>query len=297
MNIMVYINKEGKFNENTWLIDGNLFGGKGNLSIYVIENDDIRLMVDTSEKAMAPIIIEKLKKFNIYPIHKIFLTHSHFDHVDGVHELQKLMKPTNIEVLASENAIENLKNPNNMNEVFATKMEPIKDVIPLKDNEIINLNGLKLKVLNFFGHSMDSIALFDKKNRNIFTGDAIIDKSSIYYFQPTFMPPDFHEAELLKTFQRLRNMKDELDSISLAHYGVWTEEDFEQIIHNMEELHVATKDSIIKWYKENPSFNYIAFKFHEKFIPKSKIIKLGYIGVLERQMEWLVEGLKRSGFI
>lgn len=294
---MVFINKEGKFNENTWLIDGNLFGGKGNLSIYIIENDDIRMMIDTSEKAMASVIIEKLRKFKIYPIHKILLTHSHFDHIDGVQELQKLMKATKIEVLASENAIDNIKNPIKMNEVFTSKMEPIEGVIPLKDNEIIDLNGLELKVLNFFGHTMDSIALFDKKNKNIFTGDAIIDKSSIYYFQPTFIPPDFHEEELLETFQRLRNLKDELSSISLAHYGVWTDEDFEKIINSMEELHFATKNSIINWYKENPSFNYLALKFHETFIPKSKIIKYGYIGFLERQMEWLVEGLKRSGFI
>ncbi|MFX0006727.1 MAG: MBL fold metallo-hydrolase [Promethearchaeota archaeon] len=294
---MVYINKEGKINENTWLIDGFLFGGKGNLSIYIIENNGTRMMIDASEKAAIPKIIEKLKEFKIHPIHKIFLTHSHFDHIDGVHEFQKLIKDTDIEVLASENAIENLRNPNNINEVFGAKTEPIEGVIPLKDNQIIDLNGLELKVLNFYGHTMDSIALFDKTNKNIFTGDAIIDKSSIYYFQPTFVPPDFHESELLKTFQRLREMKEELNSISLAHYGVWTDEDFKQIINNMEELHFATKDSIIRWYKENPSYNYLALKFHEIFIPKSKIIKLGYIEVLERQMEWLVEGLKRSGFI
>jgi len=294
---MVYINKEGKFNENTWLIDGYLFGGEGNLSLYVIENNGTRMMIDASEKETVPKIIEKLKEFNIYPIDKIFLTHSHFDHIDGVHEFQKLIKETEIEVLASENAVENLKDPNRMNDVFGAETEPIEGVIPLKDNQIIDLNGLDLKVLNFFGHTMDSIALFDKKNKNIFTGDAIIDKSSIYYFQPTFVPPDFHEAELLKTFQRLRNMKEELNSISLAHYGVWKDDDFNQIINNMENLHFATKESIIKWYKENPSYNYLALKFHEKFIPKSKIIKLGYIEVLERQMEWLVEGLKRSGFI
>ena len=58
------------------MIDGNLFGGKGNISIYIIENDDIRLMIDTSEKAATPKIIEKLKEFKIYPIHKIFLTHA-----------------------------------------------------------------------------------------------------------------------------------------------------------------------------------------------------------------------------
>ncbi|MFX1418727.1 MAG: MBL fold metallo-hydrolase [Promethearchaeota archaeon] len=294
---MVYINKEGKINENTWLIDGLLFGGMGSLSIYIIENNGTRMMIDASEKTAVPKIVKKLKEFKIYPVHKIFLTHSHFDHIDGVHEFQKLIKDTDIEVLASENAIENLKNPNNLNEVFAAETEPIEGVTSLKDNQTIDLNGLKLKVVNFFGHTMDSIALFDKKNRNIFTGDAIIDKSSIYYFQPTFMPPDFHEAELLKTFQRLRNMKDELNSISLAHYGVWKDEDFDHIINSMEELHFATKNSIIKWYKENPSYNYIALKFHEKFIPKSKIIKLGYIEVLERTMEWCVEGLKRSGFI
>jgi len=294
---LVFINKEGKINENTWLIDGYLFGGKGSLSIYVIENNGTRMMIDASEKAAIPKIIEKLKEFNIYPIHKIFLTHSHFDHTDGVHELRKLIKEIDLEILASEHAIENLRNPNNINEVFAAKTDPIEGVVPLKDNQIIDLNGLKLKVLNFFGHTMDSIALFDIKNKNIFTGDAIIDKSSIYYFQPTYMPPDFHESELLKTFQRLRNMKNELNSISLAHYGVWTDEDFKQIINSMEELHFATKNSIIKWYKENPSYNYLALKFHEKFIPKSKIIKLGYIEVLERTMEWLVEGLKRSGLI
>jgi len=294
---MVFINKEGQFNENTWLIDGHLFGGKGNLSIYIIENNSTRMMIDASEKVAVPKIIEQMKEFNIYPIHKIFLTHSHFDHIDGVHELQKLIKDTDIEVLASEHAIENLKNPNNLNEVFAVKTEPIEGVVPLKDHQIINLNGLELEVLNFFGHTMDSIALLDKKNKNIFTGDAIIDKFSINYFQPTFVPPDFHEAELLKTFKRLRNMKDELNSISLAHYGVWTAEDFIQIIDNMEELHFATKNSIIEWYKENPSYNYLALKYHETFIPKSKIIKLGNIGILEEQMEMFVEGLKRSGFI
>ena len=111
------------------------------------------------------------------------------------------------------------------------------------------------------------------------------------------MPPDFHEDRLLETFQKLRSMRNQLNSISLAHYGVWTEEDCTEIIDSMESLHFITKNSIIEWYKENPSFNYIARKFHEKFIPNSKILKLGYIGILERQMEWLIEGLKRSGFI
>jgi glyoxylase-like metal-dependent hydrolase (beta-lactamase superfamily II) len=293
---MVFINKEGKFNENTWMIDGYLFGGKGSLSLYIIENDGKRMMIDASEKSSIPKVIEKLKEFKIYPIHKIFLTHTHFDHIDGALELQKLTKETEIEIMASENAVENLKEPERMNKVFKVETAPIKMVRSLKDHDVIDLNGLKLEVLNFFGHTMDSIALFDRKNNNIFVGDAIIDKPSINYFQPVFMPPDFHEKELIKTFQKLYNIRKDLNSISLAHYGVWTDKDFQEIIDNMESLHFATKNSIIEWYKENPSYHHLALKFHEKFIPKSKIIKGGNIVFLERTMEWLVEGLKRSGF-
>ena len=294
---MVFINTEGKFNKNTYLIDGHLFGNKGNLAIYVIENNGNRMMIDTSEEVRVKSTVSKLKKFGIYPIHKIFLTHSHWDHVDCVNELKRIMKETKIEVIASKNAIDNLKNPEKMNSVFNENVKPIEVDTALKEGNIIDLNGLKLKVMEFYGHTMDSIALFDKKNKNIFVGDAIIDKSSIYYSQPVFMPPDFHELELLNTFEKLKEMKHELNSISLAHYGVWTGEDFDNILIEMEDLHFKAKKSFINWYNENLSIRDMAINYHKEFIPKSKIIEKGYINFLEMQITWLLEGLKRSGFI
>lgn len=294
---MVFINTEGKFNENTYLIDGNLFGNKGNLAIYVIENNGVRMMIDTSEEVRVKSIVSKLKKFGIYPIHKIFLTHSHWDHVDCVNELKRIIKETKIEVIASKNAIDNLIHPEKMNSVFNENVKPIEVDTALKEGNIIDLNGLKLRVMEFYGHTMDSIALFDKKNKNIFVGDAIIDKSSIYYIQPVFMPPDFHELELLNTFEKLKEMKHELNSISLAHYGVWTGEDFDNILIEMEDLHFKAKKSFINWYNENLSIRDMAINYHKEFIPKSKIIEKDYINFLEMQITWLLEGLKRSGFI
>ncbi|MFX1532521.1 MAG: MBL fold metallo-hydrolase, partial [Promethearchaeota archaeon] len=81
---MVFIYKEGKFNDNSYLIDGNLFGAPRSLSLFVVENDGTRLLIDTSSADVAELIVEKLKKFKIYPIHKILLTHSHWDHTAGV---------------------------------------------------------------------------------------------------------------------------------------------------------------------------------------------------------------------
>ncbi len=294
---LVFIHKEGKFNGNSYLIDGYLFGAPRSLALYVIENNGTRMLIDTSTADNADRIIEKLKEFKIYPIHKIFLTHSHWDHTAGVNKLKTLMKDIDIEVLASENAIDNLKKPAAMNNIFEATVEPLDGVIPLKEGDLIELNGLKLEVFNFFGHTMDSIALLDEENRNIFTGDAIIDKSGYNYITPTFMPPDFNESELLKTFQKLRDMRDKLNSITLAHFGVWTDGDFEKILDGMESFHFDTKNSIIQWYKENLSSKEIAMKYFEKFIPKSKIVEYGLLDNLEMNIKWLLEGLKRSGFI
>jgi glyoxylase-like metal-dependent hydrolase (beta-lactamase superfamily II) len=184
-----------------------------------------------------------------------------------------------------------------MNDAFKAIVEPIDDVIPLKEGDIIDLDGLKLEIFNFFGHTMDSIAILDEKNRNIFTGDAIINKSGYTYIQPIFMPPEFNEAELLKTFQKLRDLKQKLNSITLAHFGVWKDEDFETILDEMEEFHFKTKDSIIQWYKENLSSREIALKYFETYIPNSKILEYGLLDNLEMNIKWLIEGLKLSGFI
>lgn len=297
MNELVFIYQEGKFNDNSFLIDGYLYGNRRTLSIYLIENKGKRMLIDTFTKDMAVRIVEKLKQLEIYPIHKILLTHSHWDHIDGVNKLRSIMKDVDIEVLASENAIGNLKEPASINDIFEVKMKPIDHVTPLKDGDLIDLNGLKLKVINFFGHTMDSIALFDEKNKNIFTGDAIIDKFSYNHVQPTFIAPDFNESELLTTFQKLREMKNVLNSISLAHYGVWTDGDFEKILDEMEELHFNAKNSIIKWYNEKLSSRDIAIKYFDKFIPNSKIMQYGLLDNLERSIKWLIEGLKRSGII
>lgn len=294
---MVFINSEGKFNDNSYLIDDMIFRLPGQLSLYIIKNKGMRLMIDAGEELGARKIVKKLKDFGIYPIHKILLTHSHFDHAQAVGKLKKLMKETEIEVLASERAINNLKYPEKMNKYFGYVVDPIENVTPLKEGDIIDLNGLELEILNFFGHTQDSIVIFDKKNKNIFVGAAIIDKLDHDTMMPEFVPPDFNESEYLKTLEKLRIMKDELNSISLAHFGVWQDKDFKKIVDDVEEFHFNVKNSIIEWYNENPSLDYITLKYYEKFIPTSKIHTRENIHGLQFEMEWFIDGLKTMGVI
>jgi glyoxylase-like metal-dependent hydrolase (beta-lactamase superfamily II) len=293
---VVIINSEGKFSDNYYLIDGMPMGVPKLLSIYIIENEGMRLMIDTGDALKVRANIKKLKDFGLYPIHKILLTHTHWDHAQGLPKLLKQMKDSKVEVLASENAIDNLKHPEKINEGLGdhTAFPFEGEVTPLKEGDVIDLKGLELEVLNFFGHTMDSIALFDKSNRNIFIGDAISMRLDQDAFYSPLMPADFHERELLKSFQKLRSLKDELSSISIAHFGVWKDEHFKQILDEMEDLYFKVKSFLIEQYKENPSIDTITSNYCKTLMPNSKNWNET---IFEFLVDDMVNGLKLSGFI
>ena len=92
-------------------------------------------------------------------------------------------------------------------------------------------------------------------------------------------------------------MKNKLNSISLSHFGIWEGDDFEKIIDEMEDLHHNTKNSIIEWYSENHSRDYITSKFHKKFISNSKIHTKENLVGLKWIVNGLIIGLKSSGYI
>lgn len=293
---IVIINSEGKFSDNYYLIDGMIMGLQKFLSIYIIENNGMRLMIDVGETLKVRTLIKKLKDFGLYPIHKVVITHSHWDHSQGLSKMYKSMKDLEVEILASENAIENLRHPEKMIDGFeGLNINPFEDeVTPLKEGDIIDLNGLELEVMNFFGHTMDSIGLFDKSNRNIFIGDAVSMRLDSDAFYSPLMPPNFHEDDLLKSFTKLRNMKDQLSSISLAHFGVWKDTHFEQILNEMEDLYFKVKNSLIEWYNENPSIDVITSKYYKTLIPNSKSWNET---IFEFIVGMMINGLKISGYI
>ncbi|MFW9822878.1 MAG: MBL fold metallo-hydrolase [Candidatus Thorarchaeota archaeon] len=284
-----HIDSEGKFNDNSYLIEAMTMNLPKFTAIYIIENEGMRLMIDAGEAIKARKIVKKIKELGLYPIHKILLTHTHWDHAQGISKLKQIMKDSEIEILASQTGITNLKNPENTNEYYGFNMDSIEDVTPLKEGDIIDLNGLQLEILEMFGHTMDSIGIMDKKNSNIFVGDAIIDKLDNDAFFTPPMPSDFHENELLKTYKKLREIKTEFNSISIAHFGVWTEKDYEQILDDMEDLYFNVKDSILNWHNKDLPIDEIANLYVDKFMPYSKVWNAELMKVL---IEWMIAGLK-----
>ena len=84
MNLIVFISNEGKFNDNSYLLDGMVMNLQKFLSVYIIESNGERLMIEVGEAIKARKLVKKLKDFGLYPIHKLLVTHTHWDHAQGI---------------------------------------------------------------------------------------------------------------------------------------------------------------------------------------------------------------------
>jgi len=294
---MGHFNKEGKFNENSYLIDAEFMKLKGTFSLYLLENDGMRMLIDVGETLAARKIVKKLKALGLFPIHKILLTHAHWDHIQALPRILKQMEGEEVEILAHENALGILKDPEEMNKYFEFIVEPIENVTPLKENDTIDLNGFELSIYEFFGHTQDSIGVYDKVHKNIIVGDAIMDHIDYETYFPTIFGPHFDEQSLLNSFDKLQGMKDQLESISLAHFGVYSGDDFQSFLDGLKAKYLNVKDSIIKWYNENPDGDYVTEKYQEHIIPNSKIFPKENLGGIHWLIVQHIKTLKTKGFI
>ena len=126
--------------------------------------------------------IESVIKENGINIKYILLTHCHFDHIESLIPLREI---TGAKIVTGENGNKNLGNP----EINLTKMGlgyEIKDIssdIILKDGEIFELDGLKIKCIYTPGHTDCSVCYMC--GNDLFAGDTLFLRSCGRWDFPT----------------------------------------------------------------------------------------------------------------
>ena len=121
----------------------------------------------------APVIAQRVEQLGL-EVEAIVLTHGHFDHVEGVGELVKLIDAP---VYCHAEAVELIRNLGAQGNLFNV---PVRQVpVPekfLADGDTLPFGELTAKVLHTPGHSPGSISL--AINDHVFVGDLLF-KSSI----------------------------------------------------------------------------------------------------------------------
>jgi len=101
-------------------------------------------------------------------IKKVFITHGHPEHAIGVLEIFRypsVKVEKNIEVIMNDAGPEGLKSL--ITEYGCT----VKEV---GHGDKINLSGFELEVIHTPGHTMDSLCLYHRPSKSIFTGDTVL---------------------------------------------------------------------------------------------------------------------------
>lgn len=121
---------------------------------------------------------ETLNKFiadNELKVQNILLTHAHIDHVLG---LQKMFDEYKVPVLINEIEQEILdRNPMDANR-FGFFFKPFEGEIQfLKEDEILELDADKFKILHVPGHSPGHIAFYNEADQFVISGDVLFEGS------------------------------------------------------------------------------------------------------------------------
>jgi glyoxylase-like metal-dependent hydrolase (beta-lactamase superfamily II) len=287
---MTAIREVGKINKDTNLIDVTMWGVPGVTCIYLIKGGKTCL-IDGGTSSEARFLIKELEKLSAFPPDIIIITHSHWEHTQAIPRFLKkaTQMGKEIEVMASKNAIPLLKDQS-WNDIFnAGSCQNIEDVIPLKEGDIIDLNSIILKIFEVPGHTQDSIAILDEKNKNIFVGDALGIKIDDKIYAPAFMPPFCNREAFLKSIDKIKKIN--YKTLSLPHFGCIKDEEAKTILDEA----VSVWDKWWKLFEKNEKrlddVEYMTNQIKENFLSGVSIEKYGD-ALLNGVVTWLTLGYK-----
>lgn len=185
-----------KINETTWLIDGD------GCTSYVVAGDKHAIMIDNGYGEVD--VRSYAEQLTGTKIEWTVDTHGHFDHAGGNHFFDK--------IFMSKTAEKEAKTPYPS---FGDKKFDFNYPIEyVTDSSVIELGNHSLEVFDIPSHSYGDIALLDRKERILYTGDNISYHAMLVYQQTEPQPTIEQYAVHL---EKLMEHRDEFDYILSGH--------------------------------------------------------------------------------
>ena len=174
-----------------------------NCYIVYDENND-GVVIDPGDEAEK--IIEEIKnrKCNVK---YIVITHAHADHMGA---LAKVHKETGAKIVVYINDLEALLDKQeNYSEKFNIEKQGIleKDVLLVKDKDVLNVGNLKFEIIHTPGHTAGSMCILEVTNNKLFTGDTI--------FEDCYGRCDLYSGDFECMIESLRKIFNRFDDIMI----------------------------------------------------------------------------------
>ncbi len=199
-------------------------------TVYLIKEAQ-GVVIDPGPGALVPQIQEAMKKLGMKDLAYIIPTHIHVDHAGGAGKLAQLFPMA--KVLVHPAGVKHAVNPSRLIEstktVFGEDFEagfgpilpvPESQIKSVADGEIIKVDGRELQIIYAPGHAPHHIAIFDRRVKGIFCGEALglPGGEGNRTLLPAVAPPSFDQETYLETMEKLRKLNARI--IFYAHGGV-----------------------------------------------------------------------------
>lgn len=148
---------------------GRMVLGYVSTNVYFVydENNKKAIVFDPADDGDG--IYKSLKNEGI-DVSAIFLTHGHFDHIYGV---KALKEASSAKVYAAEPEAELLKDPELNASSQTGRIASITADVLLRDGEIVDIDGLKVKVIFTPGHTAGSCCFYFEEEKMLICGDTL----------------------------------------------------------------------------------------------------------------------------
>ena len=140
---------------------------------FFLINEDTKelLIIDPADRAHG--IMDWIQSEGLKPV-AILLTHGHFDHIMAVEGLRKEYQ---IPMYASKDEVEVLANPQlNVSTMMGAYVSMKADEL-FADGDVLELAGMKLKVISTPGHTIGSVCFYIEEEKMLISGDTLFEAS------------------------------------------------------------------------------------------------------------------------
>ncbi len=159
----------------------------------VYDEDKTGLIIDPGSKG--EYILNKINNFGVN-VKYIFLTHCHYDHIEGTEELRKAL---NAEVVSSFECNKNIQNPSiNLSSLFSFPIKAGPSDIIVTEGDAIDVGRMKVKTILTPGHT-DGGACY-LIGEDLFSGDTLFLNSVGRWDFPTGNEKNLKESIKTKLF-------------------------------------------------------------------------------------------------
>lgn len=222
--------------ESIWLIENAIPGGgfeKSSASYLLLGGE--KAIIESGPACSAQPLVETLKELNIdlSQISYVIATHIHLDHAGGFGHLAEALP--NAVFMAHPRGIPHLAAPQKLWESASKVLGPIaerfgepkpvpKDRLkPLRDGEVLNLKGLRLRVIETLGHASHHLSFLEEENQTLFPGDSC----GIYFENLKLVKPSTPPGADINLLVESLGKMQELNARCLAftHYGISSQPD------------------------------------------------------------------------